>query len=155
MLVWRLSTLEDRSRAFDGEGARLFPGRWNHEGVAVVYTSAHLSLAALELLVHLDQRHLQRPLFAFSVELPEESLETVTQARLPAGWAASAPSDATKTLGSEWAQGKRSLALAVPSAVVPQELNVLLNPAHPRFGELTMSGPQAFSFDPRLRRATS
>ena len=104
MLVWRLSTIEDRSRAFDGEGARLFPGRWNHEGVAVVYTSAHLSLAALELLVHFDPRHLRRPLFAFSVELPADWIETVTQGRLPAGWAASAPTDATRTLGSEWAR---------------------------------------------------
>jgi RES domain-containing protein len=150
--VWRLSIFDERGRAFDGEGARLYPGRWNQEGIAVVYTSVHLSLAALELLVHLEPRHLHRKLFAFSADMPDEWVETVPPSRLPRGWAAAAPTAATRALGSEWARSGRTAGLALPSAVVPQELNVLLNPAHPGFTELKVEGPVPFSIDPRLRR---
>jgi RES domain-containing protein len=78
-------------------------------------------------------------------------METVAPAQLPPGWASAAPPESARALGSEWARSERSVGLAVPSAVVPQESNVLLNPAHPLFDEMKVEGPLAFSIDPRLR----
>ncbi len=150
MRLWRLSPLASAALAFDGEGARLYPGRWNHEGVPMVYTSAHLSLAALELFVHLEPHHLRRALYAYSAEVRDEDVEVLPRGRLPPNWDALEPPGATRDLGSNWVRRGRSLALVVPSVVVPQELNVLLNPAHPAFASLVILGPDAFWFDPRM-----
>jgi RES domain-containing protein len=148
--LWRLSPLSPAALAFDGEGARLYPGRWNHEGVPMVYTSAHLSLAALELFVHLEPHHLRRATYAYSAEVGDDDTEVLPRGLLQPGWDALEPPGETRELGSRWARSGRSLALVVPSAVVPQESNILLNPAHPAFASLAVQGPETFWFDPRL-----
>ena len=65
MILWRLCELADAAKAFDGEGARLYGGRWNHRGTRLVYASSTLSLAALECLVHAEAMLIKRPLFRF------------------------------------------------------------------------------------------
>lgn len=154
MRVWRLSRFSSAGPTFDGEGARLFAGRWNHEGIPLIYTSEHLSLAAVELLVHLDLRHLRRTYYAFSVAVADELLETVFPKQLPPDWDAKEPPDATRDLGSEWARSLRSLGFVVPSVVIPAERNVLLNPRHPRFAELLIEGPTPFAFDARMLKGS-
>lgn len=152
LLCWRLVKERHAETAFDGEGARLYGGRWNSPGRRVVYTSDSLALAALETLVHLDAA-LPLPRFlAFSLQLAREDIE---QARLPATYAVEGPLPTlteTRHLGDQWIEAGRHLAFLVPSAIVPQEFNVLINPLHPRFSHLSITPPVAFAIDGRLRR---
>jgi RES domain-containing protein len=132
--------------AFNGEGARLFGGRWNSPGQRAVYTSGSRALALLENLVHLDT---SGPLPAFSlmsVELDDGDVEfTQPDAAEHIGRIAF-----TRPIGDRWLRQCRSLALAVPSVVVPQEFNFVLNPTHPRFLTLRPSLPLPFLMDDRL-----
>jgi RES domain-containing protein len=150
--VWRLVKERHADAAFDGEGARIYGGRWNSIGHRVVYTSTSLALASLETLVHLDNA-LPLPRFiAFSVLISASDIAT---ASLPGPY--SSPGDLphlteTRRIGDAWVNTGRHLALSVPSAIIPQEFNLLLNPAHPRFSQLVILPPVAFAIDPRLRR---
>ncbi len=153
MKAWRLSCFASASRSFDGEGARLFPGRWNAAGVPVVYASEHLSLAALEVLVHARMEQLRVTFHAFEITLPDDSIELLAEERLPRGWDAPTIARASRELGSAWAREGRTLSLSVPSMVVRQERNLLLNPLHPGFAGLAIGRPVRFRFDDRLVRA--
>ena len=151
MRVWRLCQTNYASTAFDGEGARLFGGRWNEKGVPVVYTSATLSLAVLEVLVHHRVPVPPQDFVAISAELPRAlRLTVIKTTQLPRDWEADPSPRARQQIGSAWAVGLRSLVLAVPSALIPQEFNYLINPRHPDFARLTFTSPQKFPFDPRL-----
>lgn len=149
-LAWRITTKRDPGGAFDGEGARLYGGRWNRPGTRLVYAAEHLSLAALELFVHLDPEDQPRTLFRFRVELQDAALELLPRERLPASWRDYPAPDETAALGTDWAGRGDALALVVPSVVIPEENNILLNPGHPRFRELKLEPGEPFSFDPRM-----
>ncbi len=136
--------------AFSGEGARLYGGRWNSPGLAVVYLSEHQSLAALEIMVHQQPLTPRGQYLAYFVTWDETQMERVPLKNLPANWRASPPEPANMSLGDEWVKSRRSLILAVPSAIVPAEVNFLLNPAHPDFRRLRTQKPVEFNFDPRL-----
>lgn len=151
MRVWRLS--KAAFAALDGEGARLYGGRWNLAGTAVVYASESLALAALEFLVHLDTQDAPPDLVARPADLPEDlALDEVPVAGLPRSWRDYPPPEVLARRGSEWARRGRTVALRVPSAVVPHEWNVLLNPGHPEFARIKVGRAERFSFDPRLFR---
>ena len=137
--------------ALDGEGARLWGGRWNEPGRPVVYTSAALSLAALEYLVHVDPDLAPTDLVALTLELPDEvATETVDAAALPTDWAHAPEPAACRALGDAWLRAGRTVALRVPAAPVPEEWNVLLDPRHADMGRVTVVGERTFWFDPRL-----
>ncbi|HEY1434359.1 MAG TPA: RES domain-containing protein [Thermoanaerobaculia bacterium] len=149
MKVWRLC--KRRHAAFDGEGARLAGGRWNPRGVAVVYASESLALAALELLVHADPALLPKDLVAIPAEIPDAlRVGRVDETALGRDWRRHPAPESLSRLGAEWLERRETVALSVPSAVVPRERNVLLNPAHPDFRHVRVGAPDAFSFDPRL-----
>jgi RES domain-containing protein len=147
--AWRIVRLARAAEAFTGEGARQFGGRWNSPGTPVVYTSAYQSLAALETHVHLQPRGSLK--FAvIPVDFDDAMVERIDEELLPAGWRGEPPGAATMTVGDTWAQGARTAVLAVPSVIVPQETNYLLNPLHPAFARIKVGEPLEFSFDPRL-----
>lgn len=151
MRVWRVS--RRAHAAFDGKGARLAGGRWNHRGTPVVYTSATLSLAALEYFVNLDPGDAPDDLVATSSEVPDGlALRAVREKDLPSRWRGYPAPEALADLGTEWARRRSTAVLAVPSAVVPPETNYLLNPAHPEFRRISVGRPEAFSLDPRTRK---
>ena len=152
MRVYRLCSPKHAASALDGQGARLFGGRWNPRGHAVVYTSEHLSLAVLEVLVHLEPAQLRPPRVAIEVDIPDRDVEALDVGALPKNWRGVRATRALQELGRSWLTEGRSLALKVPSAVIPQEHNVLVNPAHPRHARLAPDTGQPFSFDPRLFR---
>lgn len=153
LVAWRITTRRDPRAAFDGEGARLYGGRWNRPGTRLVYAAEHLSLAALELFVHLDPEDAPRVLFRFRVEVPDDAIEVLPRGRLPPRWRAYPAPPATAAIGTDWARRREQLALLVPSAVIPEENNVLLNPEHPRFDRLDLGSGEAFSLDPRMWKA--
>jgi RES domain-containing protein len=150
MRFWRISRFARAAQAFDGEGARLYPGRWNPPGVPVIYASGSLPLAALELLVHAEIHHLTGPYFAYHVDVATRFIETPLEADLPPDWRDVAHPASARAFGGAWANSLRSLALIVPSIVIPADHNAVLNPRHPAFGRLEFSAGSPFSFDPRV-----
>ena len=138
-------------RALDGEGARLWGGRWNSPGLPVVYASTSLALAALEYLVHLSAEDVPADLVALTMELPDDvESERVALADLPVGWEQTPEPQGCKEIGDAWLRAGRTLALRVPAAPVPEEENVLLNPRHPDAAHVRVVAERPFFFDPRL-----
>jgi RES domain-containing protein len=149
VLVWRISA--KRYTKFDGAGARLAGGRWNSPGSAVVYTSATVSLAALELYVHLNPSRAVKDLVLTSAQLPDDlKMQHVNVPGLPSGWRDHPAPEALQRIGDEWIVRNVSAVLVVPSAVIPQENNYLLNPLHPEFKHIRINKPEPFSFDLRI-----
>ena len=146
---WRIVRVERVAAAFSGEGAAAGGGRWNTPGTPVVYLSEHKSLAALETLVHLSRRAAVRFVF-FRVGVPAEVIERLPRPALSAQWRHEPPLSETQAVGDVWVRENRSAVLAVPSAIIPEELNFLLNPAHADFKKITIGKPEPFAFDPRL-----
>jgi len=136
--------------AFSGEGARLYGGRWNSPGCAVTYLSAHRSLAALELLVHLPEKLNQGRYVFFEIEFPENCIITLESDTFPPKWFTYPASSATREIGDRWLQESRAPILRVPSVVIREESNFLLNPHHSRTDEIRISKPKRFAFDQRL-----
>ncbi|MGH9459477.1 MAG: RES family NAD+ phosphorylase [Thermoanaerobaculia bacterium] len=148
--VWRMVKRMRAAGAFDGEGAQRTGGRWNSPGTPVVYTAEHISLAALELLVHLERAAVLDSYVVLPCDLPDSSVETLDRRLLPRHWRTSPAPAELQRLGDAWARARRSVALEVPSAVVELEHNVLLNPQHPDFAKVQFGDAFSFAFDPRL-----
>jgi RES domain-containing protein len=149
--AWRIVKRKHARRAFDGEGARLYGGRWNSPGTRVVYTSQSLALAALEMLVHLDHARLLSSYVVFGVTFDDALVEKLDRSRLPAGWRKVPAPRALRAFGDAWIAAGTSAVLEVPSAIV-EESNYLLSPAHPDFPRLQIRPPAPFQLDPRLLR---
>lgn len=139
---------------FSGYGSMLHAGRWHPKGRPVVYAAESAALALLETLVHVERADLLRfDYAAIPVTVPDalgELVETLDMGDLPTDWQAWPYPASTQALGAAWFDARNAVALVVPSAVVPHERNVLLNPTHTRFGELEIGAPQPFPVDPRL-----
>ena len=148
--VWRLVKEKYADSAFSGEGARQGGGRFNSPGRPVVYTSESLALAELEILVHLPTSRLLDSYVAFRARLPDGAARVLDRASLPSNWRESPVPRSVQAVGDAWLKSESSLALRVPSAVVPAEDNVLINPEHPRFEEVTIDGPLDPDIDDRL-----
>jgi RES domain-containing protein len=147
--AWRIVKAKHVATAFSGEGAAKTGSRWNSRGVAVVYTSATRSLALLESLVHLYPPVLFR-FKIIRIEFTDAIVERVKQSALPPDWRAQPPPPSTKQLGDAWVRASRSAVLAVPSVIVPDEFNFLLNPAHIDFQRIVIGKAADFGFDRRL-----
>jgi RES domain-containing protein len=152
MPLWRISTHRGRD-AVSGVGARQFGGRWNRVGQPAVYASEQLSLAALEILAHLDTDTPVRVMWVIRIELPSDMPTTeLTASALPTGWR-DLDSPICRDEGSAWLEAGESPLLLVPSALIPEERNVVLNPEHPAFARgIPHTVTRRFSFDPRLLR---
>jgi RES domain-containing protein len=147
---WRIVKSWYASTAFDGEGARLYGGRWNSPGTRMVYTSSTISLAVLEVLVHLQEASLLSSYSLISAGFDDALVERLDHSMLPDGWRTyPAPSDLQR-IGDDWVRSQRSVALEVPSVIVESESNYLLNPAHPDFSSVVIGESEPFTFDERL-----
>ncbi len=152
MQVWRICRSRYADEAFTGEGARLFGGRWNNRGTRMIYTSTSLALAAMEAFVNLEPNLHPDDLVFLEAELPDTcSIEQIVAASLPTKWR-SEDSEQLRCLGEAWIQRGKSVALRVPSAVIPTEWNVLLNPVHKEIEKLQVQPPLPFEFDVRMFR---
>jgi RES domain-containing protein len=148
---WRITSRRHVKGAFSGEGARLYGGRWNLPGTPIVYTSPTLSLCALEYFVHVDPGLAPAGLVAIAVDLPSGiSIPSLAVAELPDGWRRYPAPERLQDIGTAWALAATSAALRVPSAIIPHEHNVLLNPRHADFQRLRPRPAEPFAFDPRM-----
>ena len=151
MIAWRVEKKKWLAAAKSGDGARTAGGRWNSPGVNLIYASEHLSLALLEILVHAplaSQRTVARA--RAKITIPDTAIEQMTPKLLPAGFGPDLGYAATQAIGDRWIREQRSAALVVPSAIVPVEHNILLNPAHPDFSKCGWSRFEDIQLDPRL-----
>jgi RES domain-containing protein len=152
MLVYRIAK-RDVVRDLSGTGAKLFGGRWNHRGTAVVYTSETRALATVEFLVHLSLSNAPRGLMIATIEIPDSIVpEEVPRGSLPRGWRDYPPPREVAELGTRWAKANKSLLFRVPSAVVEQEYNILINPLHSEMPKVVLREVEALEFDKRLVR---
>jgi RES domain-containing protein len=148
--AWRIFEPKHSATAFTGDGASLYGGRWNSKGVAVVYTAAHCSLAALEMLVHFNKQRFLKDYVVAEVSFDKRLVQSVQTHLLPAQWRADPPPPELQAFGDQWVAGGRSAVLKVPSSIIDAEFNYLLNPAHLDFSKISIGVGRPFSFDPRL-----
>jgi RES domain-containing protein len=149
-LFYRIVQEQWAESALDGEGARLWGGRWNLPGIPAVYLAESRALAALEILVHAPREALKLRWIVIELEIPADLIDIVPFAKLPENWQLQPSSHHAQDFGSRWLRDARNLALQLPSVVIPEEKSLLLNPRDPSMRDLKPGKPQAFSFDPRL-----
>ncbi len=153
---WRIASpafSKTPDQMLSGEGARLYGGRWSSPGTRMVYLGSNLSVAAMELLVHLDNAEVLNSYRKLEVSFPEECLAMLDIDSLPEGWDdASTMSPVCQATGDDWVADNTTLALKVPSITVKGDWNYLINPAHPDFEALEVGEITPFNYDPRLAR---
>lgn len=148
--AWRLLKRRFVAHAFDGEGARLFGGRWNSPGSPLVYCSATASLAVLEVFANLQRSDLAEQYVLIECSFDDSLVEPISVNDLPEDWRRSPAPTILQGIGDEWIRRGRSAVLAVPSAIIEHELNYLLNPAHPDFRSIRRTTAKPFVFDLRF-----
>jgi RES domain-containing protein len=147
---WRIAPADKSTTAFDGEGARLYGGRWNPIGAPMVYASEHQSLAALEVRVHIDKTRMRKQYKCFAFHFDDDLLQIFPANQMPKDWRQEPPPPSLQRIGGDWLKSMASVVLAVPSVIIPTERNLLINPAHPDFRKLKIQPPTNFVFDYRL-----
>lgn len=149
MEVFRISKLI-RARDLSGFGASLKGQRWNRRGTSVLYTASHRSLALLEVLVHLGEYYPQDEYAIITLEVPDNEIALLDATSLPNDWARIFEAGILASYTDEWFHTEQSIALGVPSAIVAQEYNYLINPLHPNFFDIKIKHIEPFTFDERF-----
>lgn len=157
--VWRIATDTPTYEADDlsGAGAKATGGRWNAAGSAVVYSSQTRALACLETVVHLNAGGLPMNRYLVEVTIPYDlwtNSQMTTSACLPVGWDAEPAGRTSIEFGTNWLRSGSSALLLVPSAIVPEEFNVLINPQHLGSTGITAAKVRKWLYDPRLAKPT-
>lgn len=147
MMLYRF-TLEKYSKDISGKGARRYGGRWNSKGNAVLYCSCSISLSLLELLIHKASYDEIRTNILLTIKVPDIQVKTLSDAGLKQNWQSDI--DYCRFIGDSWLGSGESLLLKLPSAIIHQEYNVLINPAHPDFERVDVASALFFEFDARL-----
>lgn len=151
MRVWRICRQPRAGSALAGLGGLYAAGRWHHKGQPVVYTSATPSLAALEVLVHVDAALAPNDERLLEIDVPSDlAVERCQPETITAEWSTYPAPEELQDFGSEWLASLRTAVLQVPSAVMPVESNFILNPGHPEFSRISVVRDLPFSFDSRL-----
>lgn len=148
--AWRIVKPCHVADAFSGEGARLYGGRWNSIGTSMAYAAESKALAALEILVHMDDSLLMNEYLCIPVQFDMRLVRNFDWRTLPENWRETPISWPTQCIGDAWVAGTESVVLKVPSVLIPGEGNYLINPKHSGFGKLKIGAPEPFEFDPRL-----
>lgn len=150
MRVWRLTRAVYSADPLSGYGAALAGSRWNSPGVRMAYTSTSRPLAVLEMLVHVSRDTVPADPILIPIDVPDALVAEATG--VPSDWAKLAYGPKAREFGDRWISQKASVALLVPSVVLPAERNVLINPTHPAVRRVRAQPPEAFAFDRRLLR---
>jgi RES domain-containing protein len=153
--VWRIAadTPDYGADDLSGKGAEKTGGRWNRKGAALLYCSSTISLACLETLVHLagsDPLPLNRYLVRIPIPPTAWKKRTVFGPKTNMGWDAEPPGLVSMDWGTVWVKSSTSLIAEVPSAIVPEESNVLINPMHADAGRLRAEKLRRWTYDLRL-----
>lgn len=152
-VIWRIAVEAPAYAANDlsGAGARITGGRWNSIGTSMLYCSANIALATLETLSFIRTGSLPFNRYLVRIEVPDpvwEMREVLTP--LPGGWDAIPAGLTSRKAGDRWIADSRSPLLAVPSVMVPDEYNILINPAHPAVRRLVATTVRRWAYDARF-----
>lgn len=155
--VWRIAqdTKDYEAHDLSGKGAEITGGRWNHKGTPLVYTSENRALAGLETIMHLNSAGLPFNRYLVEVLIPDDAWQAatvLTTSSAPVGWDAEPAGKTAADFAHRWVQDRSTLLLIVPSVVVPDETNILINPVHPEMGKVTARKVRRWLYDPRLVR---
>lgn len=135
---------------FSGRGSLLANGRWHWAGVPAVYCAESRALAVLEALVHTRKDQIPSDYVFFELDIADSAVRTLSTSEIPVDWRRTQPEGARR-VGTQWMTSHSSVGLIVPSVVIPEERNLILNAEHPDFApRVQILGPQMFEWDPRL-----
>lgn len=154
--LWRIATDTPDYTADDlsGEGAKRSGGRWNRPGMPVLYTAANIALACLETIVHLSGGDLPLNRYLVRLDVPDDvwqAARVLVDGDAPVGWDAIPAGKVSLDLGDQWlADAVGPALLSVPSVIVPEEANVLINPAHADARRITVTKLRRWSYDMRV-----
>jgi len=151
MFVYRVSRTKF-SQDLSGEGARLFGGRWNHMLTPCVYTSESRALAVLEYTVNVTIEDIPRSLSIITYKIPDKAIHELTIAQLPGNWRESPAPSSTKDFGTDLLIRAESPIIKIPSTVIPQEYNYLLNPKHKDSDNFRIIQVEDFVYDLRIKK---
>ncbi|TFF34981.1 RES family NAD+ phosphorylase [Mucilaginibacter psychrotolerans] len=149
MILYRIANCK-YINSLDGIGARQFGARWNSKGNAVVYLASSRALSVLEVLVHLQPLFTPNGFCVADIEVPDDKILTLDIKSLPANWKELDSSPELKKIGDDFLKNGEYLMLKVPSAIVEQEHNYMLNPSHPDTTKVKIINKRPFNFDERL-----
>ncbi len=142
---------EKFSKDLSGQGARIFSGRWNSIGHPMVYTSESRSLAAFELVVHLNLSLVPTKYMIIKINIPDKiDIERIDNRKLTAGWDSFPVNPITRKIGDDFIERNENLVLKVPSVVIPGDFNYLINPLHNYIKKVTIVSTEPFSYDNRI-----
>jgi RES domain-containing protein len=151
MQAFRITKAAYAKHALSGEGGLFSGGRWHHAGRHVVYLASSLSLAALEVFVHLRRTDLAIKFAYVVVDIPDDLPRTVIEpSQLPPSWRSVPPAEATMAMGDVGLDSMETAILQVPSVLSVVEFNLLINPRHPDAERIMTADPKPFAFDPRM-----
>lgn len=148
MRIFRITDVRFIADPLSGLGAALAGARWNSKGTRMGYTSSSRALAMMELLVHVGRDNVPNTKLLLPIDIPDRVI--VDLAPLPIGWDALPYRSNVQAVGDAWIATRSSLALRVPSAIIPDEFNVLVNPAHPDFSRIVIGDGAPLAWDKRL-----
>src|SRR6201986_94908 len=150
MIVYRLC----RERYVDdlsGRGAEINGGRWNSKGSAALYTSSSRALCAIEIVVHIQAGIVPKDYYMVTIEIPDDaSINTLHLKDLPGNWNNNPISSSTQRIGSTFISEQKALVLKVPSAIIKDEWNYIINPMHEDFRDIKILSIEPFALDVRL-----
>lgn len=147
MILFRFTGMK-YANLLDGEGSRIYGGRWNSPGLPVIYTSTSISLSLLELLIYQSSYEELQTNYLLRIEVADAHFNHSREITVKPGW--QYDPGYTRFIGDSYLQEKSSLLLRVPSAIIPEETNVLINPLHKDFRKVSIREANPFAFDSRL-----
>lgn len=153
--AWRIATDTPSYIAEDltGAGAKTTGGRWNRAGTAMIYCASSIALACLETVVHLNAGALPFNRYLVRIDIPDDvwaGAQVLTAAKAPVGWDALPSGKVSLDYGESWIARKKTALLLVPSTIVPEEANVLINPAHADAARIAAAKLRRWLYDPRI-----
>lgn len=150
MLVYRVGN-GTYSKDLKGEGAKLFGGRWNQIGTPCLYSSSSRALAVLEYSVNVNLALILRNLTITTIEVPNNKIHVLSTAELPGNWKDAPAPSSTKDFGNKLLNKMKHLVIQVPSTVIPEEFNYLINPRHASIDECRIIEVKDFVYDLRIK----
>lgn len=152
MIVYRIGKTK-HANDLTGEGARLFGGRWNHKLNPCIYTSESRALAVLEFTVNINIEEIPRALSIATIEIPTKAIQEITEAQLPGNWKQIPAPSSTKDFGTDLLRKSKSPIFKIPSSVICEEYNYILNPLHPESSHFKIIDIKDFIYDVRIKLA--
>ncbi|HTD41452.1 MAG TPA: RES family NAD+ phosphorylase [Mucilaginibacter sp.] len=150
MIVYRLCR-KTYANDLSGRGAEISGGRWNSKGIAALYTSSSRALCAIEIIVHVPAGIIPKDYHMVTIDIPDNiSIKTMEAKDLPAKWNSNPISLSTQRIGNIFFSEQKEMVLKVPSSIIKEEWNYILNPLHKDFKKIKIINAEPFTFDKRL-----